>query len=114
MVYLVPDVHLSETDMDVGFQIHGPIESELEGILSPEALGFVTALHRGFNPRRLELLQSREERQTAIDAGTELAFLPDTRSVRDGQWQVASAPADLLDRRVEITGPCDRKMIINA
>src|SRR5215204_3058779 len=108
------DFHLSEIDMDAGIQIHGQVGSELQTILNPEALGFLADLHRRFNPRRRELLQSREERQTAIDAGAELAFLPETRSVRDAQWQVASAPADLLDRRVEITGPCDRKMVINA
>ncbi|MBW3633541.1 MAG: malate synthase A [Chloroflexi bacterium] len=100
--------------MDAGLQIHGPVDSELETILSPEALAFVAALQRRFNPRRQELLQAREERQAAIDAGAELGFLSETRSVRDAEWQVAPAPADLLDRRVEITGPCDRKMVINA
>ena len=100
--------------MDAGIQIHGPIAPELETILSPEALAFVAALHRRFNPRRQELLRVREERQAAIDAGAELDFLPETRLVRDAHWQVAPAPDDLLDRRVEITGPCDRKMVINA
>ena len=100
--------------MDDGTQIHGPIAPDHETILSPEASAFVADLHRRFNPRRQELLQQREERQAAIDAGAELAFLPETQSVRDASWQVASAPADLLDRRVEITGPCDRKMVINA
>jgi malate synthase len=100
--------------MDAGTQLHGPVDSELEAILSPEALAFVAALHRRFNPRRQELLRAREERQIAIDAGDELEFLPETRAVRDAIWQVAPAPGDLLDRRVEITGPCDRKMVINA
>jgi malate synthase len=100
--------------MDAAIEIRGPRDSELETILSPEALAFVAALQRHFNPRRQELLRAREERQAEIDAGAQLAFLPETRSVRDAKWQVAPAPADLLDRRVEITGPCDRKMVINA
>ncbi len=100
--------------MDGGIQLHGPVDSELEAILSPEALAFVAALHRRFNPRRLELLQLREQRQGEIDTGADLGFLPETRAVRDAQWQVTAAPAALLDRRVEITGPCDRKMVINA
>ena len=100
--------------MDVGIQIQGPVDSELAAILSPKAVAFVTALHRRFNPRRQELLRAREERQTAIDAGANLDFLPETRAIRDANWQVAPAPDDLLDRRVEITGPCDRKMVINA
>jgi malate synthase len=104
----------SETVMDTGIQTHGPVDSELEAILSPEALAFVAALHRHFNPRRRELLHAREERQAAIDEGAQLEFLAETRSVRNANWQVASAPGDLLDRRVEITGPCDRKMVINA
>src|SRR5918994_6898037 len=100
--------------MDAGTKIHGRVASELEAILSPEALAFVAGLHRRFNPRRQELLRAREERQTAIDTGANLDFLPETRPIRDARWQVAPAPGDLLDRRVEITGPCDRKMVINA
>src|SRR5918997_3207871 len=100
--------------MDAGIQIHGAVDSELAAILSPEAVAFVAGLHRSFNPRRQELLRDREERQTAIDTGANLDFLPETRAIRDASWQVAPAPDDLLDRRVEITGPCDRKMVINA
>jgi malate synthase len=100
--------------MDAGVEIHTAVDSELEAILSPEALAFVAALHRRFNPRRQELLHAREERQAAIDSGVDLEFLAETQSVRDAHWQVAPAPTDLLDRRVEITGPCDRKMVINA
>jgi malate synthase len=100
--------------MDAGIQIHGAVDSEQAAILSPEAVAFVAALHRRFNPRRQELLLAREERQTAIDMGVDLDFLPETRAIRDAHWQVAPAPGDLLDRRVEITGPCDRKMVINA
>ena len=79
--------------MDAGIEIHGAVDPELEAILSPEALAFVAGLHRRFNPRRQELLRAREERQAAIDAGAELDFLPETRTVRDADWQVAPAPA---------------------
>ncbi|MDE2488598.1 MAG: malate synthase A [Alphaproteobacteria bacterium] len=83
-------------------------------VLTPEALAFLAELHRRFNDRRLELLALREERQRRFDAGAAPDFLAETRAVRDGDWKVAPIPADLLDRRVEITGPVDRKMIINA
>ena len=99
--------------MDAGIH-HRSVDSDLEAILSPEALALIATLHRRFNPRRQELLRAREERQAAIDSGAKLEFLPETRSVRNSPWQVAPAPDDLLDRRVEITGPCDRKMVINA
>ena len=83
-------------------------------ILSPEALDFVARLHRELNPIRLELLERRRERQAELDAGALPDFLPETRGVRESDWSVAPAPPDLLDRRVEITGPVDRKMMINA
>jgi malate synthase len=100
--------------MDAGVQINGPVDPAYESILSPEALAFVADLHRRFNQRRRELLQAREERQAEIDAGARLDFLPETQAVREAVWQVGPAPDDLQDRRVEITGPCDRKMVINA
>ena len=84
-------------------------------VLTPEALAFVTDLQREFNPTRVELLAARAERQERIAAGELPDFLEATRSVReDPDWRVAAAPPDLLDRRVEITGPVDRKMVINA
>jgi len=84
-------------------------------VLSPEALDFVADLHRSFNPRRLELLAARTERQARFDAGELPDFLPETASVRDdGSWRVATPPPDLDDRRVEITGPAEPKMMINA
>ena len=83
-------------------------------ILSKEALAFLVELHRRFNSRRKELLQQRILRQQEIDNGQMPDFLPHTEHIRVGKWQVAPLPADLLDRRVEITGPVDRKMIINA
>jgi malate synthase len=97
-----------------GVQIVGPVSPQVEDVLTPKALAFVADLHRTFNARRQELLGARIERQAQIDQGMTPGFLPETASVREGDWQVASAPADLNDRRVEITGPTERKMMINA
>ncbi|MFO0551799.1 MAG: malate synthase A [Polyangiaceae bacterium] len=91
-----------------------PAPSGTEAVLSDAALAFVAGLVRKFGPRRRELLALRKERQAARDAGEPLDFLEETKSVRAGDWRVASIPADLADRRVEITGPVDRKMVINA
>ncbi len=85
-----------------------------EHMLAPEAVSFVASLARRFRDRRDELLQMRLERQARIDAGGSLDFLPETRHVRESDWQVAPIPADLRDRRTEITGPTERKMVINA
>ena len=97
-----------------GITVTGPIAPEHESILTPEALQLVRDLHRRFDPTRRELLSRRAERQVLFLEGSNPSFLDETRSVREGDWQVADAPADLDDRRVEITGPCDRKMMINA
>ncbi|HLL83009.1 MAG TPA: hypothetical protein VK420_10170, partial [Longimicrobium sp.] len=83
-------------------------------VLTTGALEFVAALHRRFNPVREELLRAREARQAEIDAGVEPTFLAETAAVREGDWRVGPTPADLQDRRVEITGPTDAKMVINA
>jgi malate synthase len=83
-------------------------------ILTPPALGFVAYLHRSFEKRRRELMAARGERQERLDAGETFGFLPETRSIREGNWTIAPVPPDLQDRRVEITGPTDRKMVINA
>src|SRR5712691_9795943 len=83
-------------------------------VLTPAALELVVTLHRKFNGRRLELLGARAQRQKQLDAGGLPEFLSETAATRAGEWCVAPVPADLLDRRVEITGPVDRKMIINA
>jgi malate synthase len=98
------------TDIDV----RGEVRPEWDEILSDEALGFMAALHKEFNPRRLELLGAREERKQRLDAGELPDFLPETREIRESDWTVAPIPDDLRERRVEITGPVDRKMIINA
>jgi malate synthase len=97
-----------------GLDVVAPARGRAKEVLSPEALEFVAGLHRRFNPRREELLRAREERQERIAAGELPDFLPETREIREGDWQVAPVPGDLQDRRVEITGPVDRKMVINA
>ena len=83
-------------------------------ILTPEAVAFVVGLQRTFNEQRKELLEARVARQKRLDAGERPDFLKETKGVRESEWTVAPLPNDLLDRRVEITGPVDRKMIINA
>jgi malate synthase len=95
-------------------QVRGALPAEFESILTREALDFVASMSRRFTPRVHDLLAAREARQQLIDAGELPDFLPETASIRSGSWRVAEIPADLLDRRVEITGPTDRKMIINA
>jgi malate synthase len=91
----------------------GPVERSAE-VLTPLGLQLLASLHRRFNGRRLELLAARSERQQRLDDGELPDFLPATAAVRGGSWRVGSVPQDLLDRRVEITGPVDRKMVINA
>ena len=99
---------------DTGLRIKGPAVPESDRVLTPEALAFVANLHRRFDARRRELLAARNARQARFDAGELPDFLPETRAVREGAWTVAPVPNDLQDRRVEITGPVDRKMVINA
>jgi malate synthase len=97
-----------------GVEITGAVGPGYADILSPAALEFIVELERKFGARRRELLAARVERQKRIDAGEKPDFLRETKAVRDGDWTVAPLPKDLLDRRVEITGPTERKMIINA
>ncbi len=99
--------------LPAGVELLAPIPEHAAHILSPDALGFVADLQRHFNDRRVQLLSKRQERQKAINGGQMPDFLPETREIREGVWTVAPLPQDLLDRRVEITGPVDRKMIIN-
>lgn len=101
-------------DIAANVQINGPVEGRAVEVLTPEALAFVADLHRRFDARRRELLAARMARQARFDAGELPDFLPETAAVRAADWTVAPIPADLQDRRVEITGPVDRKMIINA
>ena len=97
-----------------GVEITADITPAFADILTPEALAFVARLHRQFEGRRRELMAARDSRQAELDAGRLPDFLPQTASIRNGDWKIAPLPADLLDRRVEITGPVDRKMMINA
>ena len=95
-------------------RLKGAVEGRASEVLTPEALSFVARLQREFGDRRQELLRLRDERQRRLDGGEMPQFLVTTSSVRDTDWKVAKAPKDLQDRRVEITGPTDRKMLINA
>ncbi len=97
-----------------GVQLRGELAPAFPEIVSPEALAFVAKLQRAFGNRREECLQRRQDRQVALDRGEALDFLPETKSIRESDWTCAPIPADLRDRRVEITGPTDRKMVINA
>ncbi|MBI2932287.1 MAG: malate synthase A [Planctomycetes bacterium] len=99
---------------DEGIQIQGPMSDSFSDVLTAEALRFVAALSRRFEHVRRELLRQRQERQRRYDEGIRPDFPPETSRIRDARWKVAAIPQDLLDRRVEITGPVDRKMIINA
>jgi malate synthase len=97
-----------------GLEIIGPITPEYAAILTPEACAFLAGLFSTFEPRRQELLRARVARQAELDAGVLPDFPASTKSIREAAWKVAPAPADLQDRRTEITGPVDRKMVINA
>jgi malate synthase len=95
-------------------QLHGNTPADCQFLLTPEALAFVAALCEKFTPTRDALLKARAARQQQFDAGALPDFLPETQSIREGDWKIAGTPADLQDRRVEITGPAEPKMIINA
>ncbi len=105
---------MTDITLERDIEIRAERRPEWEPILSDEALQFVAVLQRELGARREELLAKREARKLRIDAGELPDFLPETQSIRESDWTVAPIPADLLDRRVEITGPVDRKMIINA
>jgi malate synthase len=100
--------------LPAGLEIRGAMQPGYETILTPAALEFIVDLTRRFGDRVAALLTARAARQREIDAGTLPDFLPQTRNIRESEWRVTTIPADLQDRRVEITGPTDRKMVINA
>src|SRR6267142_2809248 len=100
--------------LPAGIQLQGPTVSGDGSVLTPAALGFVATLHRAFESRRQDLLARRAARQREFDEGKLPDFLPETAHIRDREWAIAKQPRDMLDRRVEITGPTDRKMVINA
>jgi malate synthase len=97
-----------------GVSINAPMQPGFDRILTAEALALVAKLHRQFEPRRQQLLASRVERAKRLDAGERPDFLAETQHIREGKWTIAPLPADLECRRVEITGPVERKMVINA
>ncbi len=106
---------MAQLECDIlGVEIVGDIEPGFETILTKEATEFIVGLHRKFNPTRKRLLDERDERQKEIDKGNFPDFLKETAAVRESDWKVGKIPDDLQDRRVEITGPVDRKMVINA
>ncbi len=102
------------TTQTSGIQIMGKMNEQYEEILTPQSLNFIEKLERNFGERRKQLVEKRQQRQNEIDNGKMPTFLPETEHIRTGDWTVAQIPKDLEDRRVEITGPVDRKMIINA
>ena len=104
----------SPKPLSAGVEIRAAVTPEFSAILTPQALAFVAKLARKFEPRRRELMAARALRQAEFDAGKLPDFLAETQAIRDAGWTVAPAPRDLQDRRVEITGPTDRKMVINA
>ncbi len=105
---------MTALELPAGVIIEGEIKPGYEKVLTKEAIEFIADLQRRFNGRREELLAARVERQKRLDAGEKPDFLPETAHIRESDWTVAPLPQDILDRRVEITGPVDRKMIINA
>ena len=105
---------MTALDLPAGVSIDGAIKPGFERVLTKDAVAFLADLQRKFNARREELLAARVERQKRLDAGEKPDFLAETAKIRESDWTVAPLPQDILDRRVEITGPVDRKMIINA
>lgn len=97
-----------------GIEVAGPMHPRYDEILTPEALSFLADLHRAFDARRRDLLDRRKRREAELAAGAPFDFLPDTREIRESDWRVADPAPGLVDRRVEITGPTDAKMTINA
>jgi malate synthase len=98
-----------------GVQIFGPVSNDVKKILTKDACAFLALLHRSFNPTRKALLQRRVVRQAEIDRGNIPDFLPETKHIRENDaWRGAPPAPGLIDRRVEITGPTDRKMVVNA
>src|ERR1700733_14166442 len=97
-----------------GISISGAMNPGFDSILTPQAVAFIADLERRFGAERRRLPEDRQDRQKQLDAGKKPAFLAETKQVRERNWKITPLPEDLKDRRVEITGPVDRKMIINA
>jgi malate synthase len=105
---------MKATTNDPSIEITAPVPEPFQDILTPDALAFLADLSREFEGRRQEILENRKNVQAKIDKGEFPGFLEETRDIREGEWAAAPLPEDLMDRRVEITGPVDRKMVINA
>src|SRR5438105_1874488 len=105
---------MTAPDWNQGVVIHGPMKPGYEKVLTPEAIDFAVELEREFGAERRRLLARRAAVQRRLDTGWKPDFLPETKAIREGDWRVAPIPRDLQDRRIEITGPTDRKMVINA
>src|ERR1700734_1944639 len=105
---------MSDLKEIAGVEFLAPVNGNYSAVLTPESIALIVDLQRAFNARRKSLLAARHERQTRLDAGEKPDFLEATKYIREASWTVAPLPSDILDRRVEITGPVDRKMIINA
>ncbi len=100
---------MKKNDTTSGLVLNGPLAAEHSEILTPAALEFLSSLHREFNPRRMDLLRERSLRRKAIQGGKMPHFLDETRELREGKWRVLPVPDDLQKRRVEITGPVERR-----
>ncbi len=110
----MPDQAKISLNLPAGVEIQGALKPGYEQVLTTDALQFIADLARRFEPQRRLLMEARAERQAKLDAGALPDFLPETQKIRENSWTIAGIPDDLLDRRVEITGPTTRKMIINA
>src|SRR5438874_889522 len=114
MTTLSTTAKASRSPLPSGVEVLGELTPAFSEILTPEALAFVAKLQRQFGTRRKQCLEHRQERQRRLHQGEGLDFLPGTKQIREGDWKCAPIPSDIQDRRVEITGPTDRKMVINA
>src|SRR5256714_13667558 len=105
---------MGASSLPKGVELLGEMKPGFEEILTPDALGFAAILQRACRSARAECLTRRQQCQEELDRGGTLDFLPETQQIRQGDWTCAPIPPDLRDRRVEITGPTDRKMVMNA
>ncbi len=110
----MPNQASSNLSLPEGVTVSGALKTGYQRILTNGALEFVASMARRFEPQRRQLMDARAERQAKLDGGALPDFLPETRKIRENDWKIAGIPDDLYDRRVEITGPTTRKMIINA
>ena len=113
-LYYNKEVSTFMSTQTTGIEVVGALKARYDEVLTPKVLKFIEELEQSFGTRRMELLQYRRKRQEELNNGHLPEFLPETKHIRNGDWTIAPLPKDLQDRRVEITGPTDRKMVINA